>query len=245
MFPIRGDCSGEGNRAFIETFYAWNETMKKFKAAIFDMDGTLLDTMYIWRHLAPAYLERNNIPAPDDLTDKLAIMGISRAVEFLIENFHLTISHEELHQEIIDILADYYRYKAVFKPGAVEFLQKLQERNIPTMVFSATPEHLLDLALTRLDAVKYFSHGLLSCNSIKLAKNKPEAFFTAAQHIGAAPDEVMIFEDAHYAASTAKNAGFAVTVMADNEEHRIQEMRELADFYIEKSFDEFPIDTFF
>ena len=59
--------------------------MKKFKAAIFDMDGTLLDSMYIWRHLAPAYLERNNIAVPDDLVDKMAIMGIRRAVDFLIE----------------------------------------------------------------------------------------------------------------------------------------------------------------
>ena len=219
--------------------------MKKLKAAIFDMDGTLLDTMYIWRHLAPAYLEKNNIAVPDDLTDKLAIMGISRAVEFLIENFHLTISHDELHQELIGILADYYKHKAVFKPGAVEFLQKLRDKNIPTMVFSATPEDLLDLALSRLDAVKYFSHGLLSCRTIQCAKNKPEAFFTAARHIETAPEDVMIFEDAWYAASTAKNAGFTVTVMADEQETRIAEMRALADFYIEKSFDEFPVNNFF
>ena len=219
--------------------------MKKFKAAIFDMDGTLLDTMYIWRHLAPAYLKKNNIAVPDDFTDKLAIMGISRAVDFLIENFHLTISHDELHQELIGILADYYKHEAVFKPGAAKFLQKLRDRNIPTMVFSATPEHLLDLALSRLDAVKYFSCGLLSCNTIKLSKNKPEAFFTAAQHIGCAPEDIIIFEDAWYAASTAKNAGFTVTVMSDKQEMRTAEMRELADFYIENSFDEFPIDRFF
>ena len=56
--------------------------MRKFKAAIFDMDGTLLDTMYIWRHLAPEYLKHNNIAVPENLTDQLAIMGIGRAVEF-------------------------------------------------------------------------------------------------------------------------------------------------------------------
>ncbi len=219
--------------------------MKKFKAAIFDMDGTLLDTMYIWRHLAPEYLKRNNIAAPADLTDRLAIMGIGRAAEFLIENFHLKISKEALYNEIVGILADYYRNEAGFKPGAEKFLQSLNDRNIPTMIFSATPDDLLDLVLSRLDALKYFSKGLLSVPAIKCSKNKPEAFYIAAERIGYPVDEVMIFEDAHYAASTAKAAGFAVTVMADNEEHRTQEMRELADFYIEKSWNEFPIDRFF
>ena len=219
--------------------------MKKFKAAVFDMDGTLLDTMYIWRHLAPEYLKRNNIAAPADLTDQLAIMGIGRAADFLIENFHLKISKEALCDEIIGILADYYRSEAKFKPGAEKFLQAMCDRNIPTMVFSATPDDLLDLALGRLDALKYFSKGILSVPAINCAKNKPEAFYIAAERIGYPVDEVMIFEDAHYAASTAKAAGFAVTVMADNEEHRTQDMRELADFYIEKSWDEFPIDRFF
>ena len=219
--------------------------MKKFKAAIFDMDGTLLDTMYIWRHLAPEYLKRNNITAPDDLTDQLAIMGIGRAADFLIENFGLDISKEDLYNEIVNILADYYRHNAVFKPGAENFLKARKERNIPTMVFSATPEHLLDLALSRLDALKYFSHGVLSVNTINCAKNKPEAFYIAAQRIGFPVEDIMIFEDALYAATTVKQAGFSLTVVADNEEHHTKEMRELADFYIEKSFDEFPIDRFF
>ena len=219
--------------------------MKKFKAAIFDMDGTLLDTMYIWRHLAPAYLERHSIAVPDDLTDKLAIMGIRRAVDFLIENFDLTVAQDDLHKELLDILADYYRYNAVFKPGAEMFLRSLRERGIATVVFSATPQHLIKMALERQNAVDYFSHGLLSCENVGCAKNKPEAFMAAAQHLNVTKDEVMVFEDAWYAASTAKAAGFPLCVMADEQEHRTDEMRELADIYIEKSWDEFPVDRYF
>ena len=219
--------------------------MKKFKAAIFDMDGTLLDTMYIWRHLAPAYLKRNNIAVPADLADKMTIMGIRRAVDFLIENFHLTIAPEELLQELLDILADYYRCEAVLKPGAAAFLSSLRERGIATVVFSATPQHLIRMALERQNAVDYFSHGLLSCEDIGCSKSKPEAFMAVAQHLNVTKDEVMVFEDAWYAASTAKAGGFPLCVMADAQEHRTDEMRALADVYIEKSWDEFPVDRYF
>ena len=245
MFPIRGECSGEGNRAFIKIFYPWNEKMKKFKAVIFDMDGTLLDSMYIWHHLAESYLVKNNIPIPEDLSDKLVIMSIKNAVKMLINDFKLDLTPEEMLEELQNVLADFYRTKADFKPGAREFLQKLRDNGIATMVFSATPQHLIHLALNRLDAENYFSHGLLSCDTVQCGKHQEEAFFKAAAHFGFSPDEIMIFEDAHYAATTAKRAGFTLGIVADQWERRSHELRELADFYIEKSFDEFPIDTFF
>ena len=219
--------------------------MKKFKAAIFDMDGTLLDSMYIWHHLAENYLIKNNIPIPEDLADKLVIMSINNAVKMLISDFKLDITPEAMLQELHNVLADFYRTQADFKPGAKAFLQKLRDKNIATMVFSATPEHLLHLTLDRLDAKQYFSCGLLSCDTVKCGKNKEEAFFKAAEYLGFAPDEIMIFEDAHYAATTAKKAGFTLGIMADKWERRTQEQREIADVYIEKSFDEFPIDNFF
>lgn len=219
--------------------------MKKFKAAIFDMDGTLLDSMYIWHHLAESYLIKNNIPIPDDLADKLVIMSIQNAVKMLIADFKLDLTPEAMRDELHNVLADFYRTQAGFKPGAKTFLQKLRDKNIQTMVFSATPEHLLHLALERLDAKQYFSHGLLSCDTVGYGKHKEEAFFKAAEHLGFAPDEIMIFEDAHYAATTAKRAGFSLGIVADKWERRTQELREIADFYIEQNFDEFPVDNFF
>lgn len=100
--------------------------------------------------------------------------------------------------------------------------------------------------MNRLDALQYFSHGILSCYTIQCTKHKPEAFLTAAQQFKGIPaDEVMIFEDALYAARTVKNAGFTLGVIADREEKHPAEMRQLADFYMEKSWDEFPINQFF
>ena len=218
--------------------------MKKFKAAIFDMDGTLLDSMYIWRYLSYEYLKRNNIEMPED-KDPKAIIGLWHAVDFLLENFDFKFSREEMHQKLLDVLADFYRNEAVFKPGAAEFLQELRRRNIPTLLFSATPQHLLHIVLKRLDAEQYFSHGILSCDTIGHTKHEEEAFFAATRHLGVEADEVMIFEDALYAARTAKKAGFTLGIISDREEHHEETMRELADFYVEKDWAEFPVDRFF
>lgn len=219
--------------------------MKKFKAAIFDMDGTLLDSMYIWRHIAPVYLKKNNIPLPEDMTGEMTIMGIGSVADFLLEKFHFDMSREELLAGLWEVMEEYYRTEAVLKPGAADMLKKLHERNIPTLLFSATPEHILHSVLTRLDIKKYFSCGLLSCAAIKQSKHEPEAFMTAARHLGVHWEDVMIFEDAWYAASTAKRAGFTLGIVADREEYKTEEMRQLADFYIEKSWDEFPVDRYF
>ena len=219
--------------------------MKKFKAAIFDMDGTLLESMYIWRNLAPEYLKRNNIAVPDDLLERLAPMAIKKAVDFLIDAFHINLTPEAMYNELLEVLADFYRTSAVPKPGAREFLQKLHSNNIPTVIFSATPEHLLHLALDRWDMTRYFSHGLISCDMLPYRKNNPESFFAVARHLNTDPADVMIFEDAWYAASTASSAGFAVTAIADSVEPRTEDMRELAEFYVEKSWDEFPAERYF
>ena len=190
--------------------------MKKFKGAIFDMDGTLLDTMYMWRHLAQEYLKHSNINMPDDITEQMAIKGLNATVDYMIDNLNLNISHEKLTQELLDMIAEHYRTQAVMKKGALDFLRKLNERGVSTVVLSATDENLIMLAADRLGMTKYLSHKLLSCGTLKYTKNHPESFIKAAEYMGCKPDEVMVFEDAWYAASTAKKAGFALGVISIN-----------------------------
>jgi len=219
--------------------------MKKFKAAIFDMDGTLLDTMYIWRHLTREYLISKNIPLPEEIRDKLVTMGIPRVVNLLQEYFKLGLTADELREELYAVLGNYYRNNSVLKPGALNLLKKLQECNVATVVLSATPEHLLHIALGKVDIEKYFSHGILSCASMKYTKFQPEAFYAAIEHLKVNKDEVMVFEDAWYAANTAKQADLTVAMIAEPTELKVEETRQLADFYVEKSWDEFPVEKFF
>ena len=219
--------------------------MKKYKAAIFDMDGTLLDSMAFWRNLAPEYLRSNGVIASDDLVDQLSQVNISTAVDIIVRRFDLQLSPKTVLQDFIEILADYYHNKAVFKPGVEKFLQKLQEKNIDSVVFSSTPEYLLRPALKNLHAAEYFTKGIISCDTVKYNKNSVESFHAAASVFNTASEKIMVFEDAWYAAVTAAKAGFGVTVVADKEEKRSAELRGIADFYIENSFEEFPVELFF
>ena len=209
------------------------------------MDGTLLDTMYIWRNLAKEYLIRHNIAIPEELKSKLVTMGIIRAINVLREDFQINMTPEKIQEGLFEVLEDYYTSNSVFKPGARELLENLRSRNIPTVLLSATPERFLRLALGKLDAIGYLSNGILSCASLPYNKQHPESFFIAAEHLHSTPAETVVFEDAWYAANTAKKAGFTVAIIADKSELKVAETRELADFYAEKSWDEFPFDRFF
>ena len=219
--------------------------MKKLYGAIFDLDGTLLDTMYIWSHLCPEFLRRHDIEFDGDINELVAVMSVRHAVKFMISKFALPVSPEEAQAELFAILDDYYRQQAFPKPGAVKFLKALQERKVKTVILSATPARQLETALRACGLEQLFTHAPISCHSTGVSKQHPEAFLNAAAILQLPPDEVMVFEDAWYAGSTAKAAGFPLCAIYDQTNPRPEELRSLADCSVESSWDEFPLERFF
>lgn len=219
--------------------------MPKHTAAIFDMDGTLLDSMNFWQQLAPEFLKRNKLAVPEYLPEKLAAVNLHEAIDILIKIFGMKTTHGKIYAEFITMLDDYYRNHAVLKNGARKFLQKLHAHNISAMVFSSTPEDLIKSALLHCNIAEYFSHGILSADTVKLSKSHPESFLTAAERFNVPIQEIIVFEDAWYAANAAKQAGFTIIAVKDDSEAQSKAMHLLADFYIEKSYDEFPFEKIF
>ena len=219
--------------------------MPKHTAAIFDMDGTLLESMSFWQQLAPEFLKRNKLAVPEYLPEKLAAVNLHEAVDILIKSFELKATHEKIYAEFITMLDDYYRNHAVLKNGVKSFLQKIHSHNISAMVFSSTPEYLIKSALQHCNIEEYFSHKVLSADTLKLSKSHPQAFLTAAERFNVPVQEIIVFEDAWYAANAAKQAGFTLAAVKDDSEVQSEAMHILADFYIEKSYDELPFEKFF
>lgn len=181
--------------------------------AIFDMDGTLIDSMSFWKKLASEYLGSkgiSNIPA--NTMERIKTMTMSESAALFKSEFGLSGDPEAEMNAMMD---EHYRNDIPLKPGVREYLQMLQARGVLMCVASATAENLMESCLTRLGVRKYFDF-LLSCETVGAGKSSPLVYRESAKRLGASPSEIAVYEDALYAVQTAKNAGYYVVGVYDD-----------------------------
>ena len=198
--------------------------------AIFDMDGTLVDSMGRWDDVLVEYLQDRGVsPVPDELLQQTASMTMMETLTLVIRRFGLDDTPEMAQKALQDIMEGHYRQDIELKPGVAELLAALDRRGVRMCVVSATPEPLIELCLTRLGVRKYFQF-VLSCDSVGAGKDRPDIYYTAAERLGAAPEDAAVFEDSLSAVQTAKGAGFYVVGVWDEAEtSRWETIRRLAD----------------
>lgn len=184
---------------------------KKF--AIFDMDGTLIDSMGFWKNLATEYLtSKGFMQIPADILERIKPMTMSESAALFKQAFGLT---GDVEAEMNAMMDAHYRNDIPLKPGVWEYLENLHRQGVRMCVASATAERLMEACLTRLDVRQYFEF-LLSCETVGAGKSSPLVYREAARRLGAAPGEVAVYEDALYAVQTAKEALFHVVGVFDS-----------------------------
>lgn len=206
--------------------------MENIKYAIFDVDGTLTDSMHIWDTCGGAYLMMRGIEPHAGETFRTR--GYREGITYMIEEYNLPLTYDELMAELLKILEFYYFNIAEKKEGVAEFLQKMQMSGVKMCIITATNQYLIDAALERNGILKYFSR-VFSTVDIGKHKDKPEIFNIARDFLGADKNEdVFVFEDALYSMKTAKAAGYKVIAVEDySAEPDRDEIKALADYYIE------------
>ena len=162
------------------------------------------------------------------------------ALEYLINEFSLEISLDDACSETWRIVEEFYRSKAQLKPGIDTILAHLHKNGVPCGVITATETGLAIPALERIGLNGYFKR-VFSCSEMQTSKRTPEVFFRMSQILGAAPSETVVFEDALYAARTAKNAGYAVAAVHDSSEKNPVSLQQTADWYCQ-SWNDFPLE---
>lgn len=187
----------------------------KYKFAIFDMDGTLVDSMGYWNRLADEYLARHGIPPlSPELKEESVAMTMEESALLFIREFGLSSTPEEICREVNGLMEAHYRADVPLKPGAAACLERMKAAGFKMAVASSTAPELLDICLRRLGVRDYFEF-LLSCEEVGAGKNRPDVYLEAARRLGGAPEDTVVFEDILVAAQTAKQAGFALGVIYD------------------------------
>ena len=184
--------------------------------AIFDMDGTLVDSMVYWKRLATEFLESKGVQhIAQDILERIKPMTMTESAALFIEEYGLSGTAESVAAEMNTMMDEHYRRDIPLKPGVQVYLDALHRRGVTMCVASATAEELMDACLTRLGVAQYFSF-LLSCETVGAGKSRPDVYWEAAKRLGAQPEEIAVYEDALYAANTAKQAGFYVIAVQDD-----------------------------
>lgn len=206
----------------------------RIKGAIFDVDGTLLDSMYVWRNISTEYLKHVGIPVESDIWDEISSLTLRQAAELFIGKYPeiLHFTADEVMQQINDLIVEKYFYEVKAKPGVGRFLEELRKKGVKMCLATATDRYLVEAALRREGLLEYFGK-VFTCTEFGSGKDKPDIFLAASDWLGTRPEETMVFEDAHYAIRTAVAAHFPVTAVADSFEKRRDEISAMAERYIE------------
>ena len=178
------------------------------EAFIFDLDGTLLDSMQVWRGIGSSYLRYKGITEDArDLQKVFDTQSLPETADYLNRVFSLGLPREQICTEINGMSEEQYLYEVQPKKGVRDFLEK--HRDTKMCIATATDRYLVEPALKRLDMAQYFSF-ILTSSEVGIGKSNPEIFLQASKKLDTPVSECAVFEDALHAIKSAKSAGFYV-----------------------------------
>ena len=210
----------------------------RLQSAIFDMDGTLLDSMFIWNDLGARTLRTLGIEPEANLGEKLKVLTVRQGAAYCKDAYHMTQSVDEIVALIEAQVEDFYTHQVQAKAGVVKFLSLLKMEGVWMYVATATDRPLAEAALRHAGIDHYF-RGLITVAEVGVGKrDSAEIYERAMRRLQSNKKDTVVFEDAFHAIRTAKAAGFRVAAVYDaSEEANQPAIREMADYYI-RSFEE-------
>ncbi|MGI6069994.1 MAG: HAD family hydrolase [Blautia sp.] len=211
--------------------------LEQKKAVIFDLDGTLVDSMGIWGQIDIDYLGELSLEVPKDLQRVVEGMSFTEVAVYFKERFSIQDSVEEIKAHWLDMAMEKYEKEVPLKPGAASFLKYLKGRGIKTAVASSNSLPLIRAVLSAHDILDDFGCIITSCEVAK-GKPAPDVYLEAARRLDTPPSQCLVFEDIIPGILAGKRAGMEVIAVRDDYSlPQEEEKRRLADRYIESYYE--------
>lgn len=188
--------------------------------AIFDCDGTLVDSMHVWHNVFGAVLPKYGKTIDSDIFDRVEAVSLIGGCQICVDELDLPITAEALYEEFCAYVTDQYRHHVSIIPGAKEFLQELHDAGIPMAVASSTPVREVRAALAA-QGIEHLFKTVVSTEDVGgVDKVEPDVYLEALRRLGTDKATTWVFEDAPFGAQTAQNAGFPVAVLYNDHDGR-------------------------
>lgn len=207
------------------------------EAVIFDLDGSLVDSMWIWRDIDIEYLGRYGIVLPNELQSEIEGMSFSETACYFKERFQIPDEIEKIKADWNEMAFDKYTHQVPLKKGAGSFLKECRKRGIHLAIATSNSRQLVT-SVTQVHGIFDYFDGIVTGCDVAKGKPAPDVYLEAARICGVLPEHCMVFEDIVPGIQAGKAAGMSVCAVQDDYSmHQEKEKRLLADFYI-KDYEE-------
>ena len=211
--------------------------LENIKGAIFDLDGTLVDSMWVWSKIDIDYLESKGHALPENLNSEICHLSFTQTANYFKERFSLSDSIDTILKDWNTMAYNHYSENVKLKDGVKEFLDKLKENNIKIALATSNSVPLLEACLKNNGIYDYFD-SITTTDEVSNGKNCPDVYLLAAKKLNVNPKNCIVFEDILPAIKGAKAAD--MTVIAVSDKHSLNDLDEIinhSDKYINSYFE--------
>ena len=209
---------------------------EKIKIAIFDMDGTLVDSLpffkILWKRVGERFFGDPDYSPPVYIDKKIRTTHVVESCRFIRSELSLDCTDEYFLQFLSEIMVKFYEEKAKLKTGVLEYIKYLKMRGVKLCVASASATEHIMINLNKYGISEYFDF-VVSCVDVGYSKDRPDVYFAALEKSGEELSGACVFEDSYLALETAKKAGFMTVGIYDEGNYEHNRLRAASDFYIE------------
>jgi HAD superfamily hydrolase (TIGR01509 family) len=215
--------------------YGGVNMLNHIEAAVFDLDGTLVNSLIVWdvlwSELGKRFLNDSSFKPSEKEDKNVRTMTLKEAMEYINSIYNLTKMPNEVFEAATEVIREFYASEVKLKKGVDNFLEWCFSKNIKMCIASATEKELINIALEHCGIKKYFDK-ILSCADIKKGKEEPDIYLASQKIFGCSADKICVFEDSLVALTTAKKIGMKTVGIYDKFNYGQEDIRRLADAYI-------------